>query len=148
MRKSILLLAIGIASCPLAMAAPANVVPFSDLAQMPASPPLTYKKLDDQDALNNLMRTNPRHYAIARRILAAATEICDATKGEPVPIKFDAKYIVCARSIWLTSLPPKRALQFRIDDTVYSALVTVANLHPWFDPRMPLRPAPQTPTPQ
>ena len=145
MRKATLLLAIGIASCPLAMAAPPNVVPFSDLAQMPAAPPVTYRKLDDQAALDSLQRTNPRHYAIARRILAAANEICDATKGDPVPIKYDAKFVVCASSFWLTSNPPKRALQFRIDDTVYSALVTVANLHPWFDPRMPLRPAPQTP---
>ena len=147
MRKSTLLLAIGIGivTCPLAMAAPPNVVPFSELALMPPSQPLSYKKLDDQAALDDLQRTNPRHYAIARRILAAANEICDATKGDPVPIKYDAQFVVCASSFWLTSNPPKRALQFRIDDTVYSALVTVANRHPWFDPRMPLRQAPQTP---
>jgi hypothetical protein len=145
MRKSTLLLAIGIATCPLAVAAPPNVVPIRDLAQMPAAVPLTYKKLDDQDALERLQRSNPRHYAIARRILAAANEICDASKADPVPIKYDAKYVVCASSFWLTSNPPKRALQFRIDDTVYSALVTVADLHPWSDPRMPLRSAPPKP---
>jgi len=136
MRKSTLLLAIGIASYALAMSVPAAEPPafLSSSGQAPTQEHLQYKRLDDQEALDNLQHSNPRHYAIARRILAAANEICDAGKGAPIPAKFDAKYISCMRSLWLTTNPPKRAVQFRIDDTVYSALVTLTNTRAKLDP--------------
>jgi hypothetical protein len=136
MRKSTLLLVIGLASYALAMSAAAAEPPtiLSASGQAPSGEQLRYKRLDDQDALENLQHSNPRHYAIARRILAAANEICDATKGAPIPTKFDAKYVNCAHSFWLTSNPPKRALQFRIDDTVYSVLVIVRDKHAKLEP--------------
>ncbi|HEY6455234.1 MAG TPA: hypothetical protein VIY90_08125 [Steroidobacteraceae bacterium] len=81
--------------------------------------------LSGDDALARLRVSNPRHYAIAVQILAAADEICDATKASPVPAKFDAEDIDCAQGLWLTSYPPRRYLQFRIEDTAYSALVVV-----------------------
>jgi hypothetical protein len=90
--------------------------------------PRRYERLDSQDALDNLRSANPRHYAIARKILAAANEICDAQTGTPMRMKFDAQDLRCASGFWYTSNPPKRALSFRIDDTVYSALVEVRNL--------------------
>jgi hypothetical protein len=31
--------------------------------------------------------------------------------------------VFCSQGFWLTSNPPKRYLQFQIDDTAYSALV-------------------------
>ena len=40
-----------------------------------------------------------------------------------IPVKFDAHDVFCAKGMWLTSNPPKRYLQFQIDDTIYSALV-------------------------
>ena len=129
MRKSTLLLAIGILTSPLAMAAPPGPV-IIQIGQPPPADPVTYKRLDDQDALDTLQRTNPRHYAIARKILAAANEICNATKSEPVAVKFNAEYLQCENSLWMTSNPPKRWLQFRIDDTVYSAHVIATHLHP------------------
>lgn len=135
MRKSILLVAVGISACPLAIAAPpGNIV---ESGQMPPTAPLTYRRLDDADSLENLLHANPRHYAIARRILAAADQICDAHEAQPMATRFDAKYVTCANSFWLTSNPPKRSLHFRIDDTVYSALVVATNLHPRPD-MMPL----------
>lgn len=133
MRVSALLVVFGIAACALASASPA-VPP----AGTPKSPllirpwPDKYLSLDSEDALADLQHSNPRHYAIARKILAAASEICSATKSQVIPAKFDAQDISCARNFWLTSYPPKRQLQFTIEDTYYSALVTVRDLHAKF----------------
>jgi hypothetical protein len=136
MRKSTVLLAIGLASHALAMSTPAAEPPtiLTASGQAPSGEALRYKRLDDQEALENLQHSNPRHYAIARRILAAANEICDASEGAPIPTKFDAMYVNCAHSFWLTSNPPRRALQFRIDDTVYSVLVIVRDTHARLEP--------------
>ena len=82
-------------------------------------------RLDTLEALNALQRANPRHYAIARKILAAAAEICDADQGKVISMKFDAQYVGCQSSLWMESNPPKRWLSFVIDDTSYSALVEV-----------------------
>ena len=120
MRITTLVLAIGIASGALVTAAVA--------ADPTQQKPPKYERLDTQDALDTLRSINPRHYAIARKILTAANEICDARIGEPMRMKFDAQDVRCASSFWYTSNPPKRALSFRIDDTVYSALVEVRDL--------------------
>jgi hypothetical protein len=133
MRKSTMLVAIGIATCPLAMAAPPDEPRIVEAGQTLSSEPLTYRRLDDQDALDKLLATNPRHYAIARRILAAANEICDVSKGSAVRTMFHAKYVACTAGMWLTSNPPKHQLSFRIDETVYSALIAVA-LHTRIEP--------------
>jgi hypothetical protein len=128
MRVSALLVAIGITSCLVATAAPGadpTVVPAPDTSPYKL---LKVVRLDSADALDSLRTSNPRHYAIARKILAAANEICDAQKVAPMRMKFDAQNIGCLSAFWLTSNPPKRALSFRIDDTLYTALVEVRNL--------------------
>jgi hypothetical protein len=127
MRVSALVLAIGMASCALVTAA------TPDPTVLPSPDPSPYKllkvvRLDSEAALDSLRTSNPRHYAIARKILAAANEICDAQKGAPMRMKFEAQYVGCASAVWLTSNPPKRALSFKIDDTLYTALVEVRNL--------------------
>jgi hypothetical protein len=134
MRVAALLVAIGIAAWVLATAAPA--------ADPTPPQPLKYQRLDSQDALESLRSSNPRHYAIARKILAAANEICDAKKGAPMRMRFEAQNVACLSSFWLTSNPPKRALSFRIDDTVYSALVEVRDLGARLRPADPLWAAP------
>lgn len=95
------------------------------------SPPISTKHhvlLDGDEALAKLQISNPRHYAIARRIFAAATEICNLGDAEPILTKYGADYIGCARGLWLTSNPPKREIFFHIDDTAYSARVVVKEL--------------------
>jgi hypothetical protein len=128
MRVSALLVAMGMASGALATAAPAAEPPTLPAADQTPMQPLKYRRLDSEDALENLRSSNPRHYAIARKILAAANEICDAQKGAPLRMKFEAHDVGCTSSFWFTSNPPKRALRFRIEDTVYTALVEVRNL--------------------
>jgi hypothetical protein len=123
MRKSTVLLAIGITACALATAAA-----FADQNIQFLGTPSKWSKsvfLNTDDALARLQQSNPRHYAIARRILAAANEICDAAKTDVIPVKFAGQDVFCAQGFWLTSNPPKRHLQFQIDDTRYLALVTV-----------------------
>ncbi|HTY92983.1 MAG TPA: hypothetical protein VMC02_03790 [Steroidobacteraceae bacterium] len=135
MRNSALLLALGLAGCALATASTAPVPKAP--AQGSAPPPDWPRKsisLNRADALADLQRTNPRHYRIAQQILAAAQEICKAGKPALLSMKFEAQDIACVQAFWLTSNPPKHALHFRIDDTTYSALVTVRDLVPKSEP--------------
>ncbi len=133
MRNSALLVAIGIATGALpttSTAADSGIVFMADAAPVW----LKHQSLNEADALTRLQHSNPRHYAFARRILAAANEICNATEGAALRTKFDAQQISCIQGLWLTSNPPKRALQFRIDDTVYSALVPVRDIGEKLEP--------------
>jgi hypothetical protein len=128
MRISASVLALGIAFCALSTAAPAadpSIVNWPDQSPYKV---LKVVRLDSEDALSNLRSSNPRHYAIARKILAAANEICDAQQGAPLRMKFEARDVGCLSSFWLTSNPPKRLLSFRIEDTAYSALIEVRDL--------------------
>jgi len=94
----------------------------------------TLIRLDTLDALRQLRNSNPRHYAIARKILAAANEICESQKGAPLRMRFDAQHVACMSSFWMTSNPPKRELSFLIDDVPYAALVEVRNLGAKLEP--------------
>jgi hypothetical protein len=139
MRKSTLRLAMAVAVCTLATGAVLADQNFQLLGPTP-----TWTKsisLNGDDALARLQQSNPRHYAIARRILAAADEICDRAKTSVIPVKFDDHDVFCAKRMWLTSNPPKRYLQFQIEDTVYSALVVARMAAPKLEGG-PLRPRP------
>jgi hypothetical protein len=143
MRITALVFALGVAACALATAAPAAEPPtLLPGANPPPLLPLKHQRLDTQDALDSLRAANPRHYAIARSILAAANEICDTHQGAPLRMKFEAQNIGCVSSFWLTSNPPKRALSFTIDDTVYSALIEFRDLGARLRPADPARSAP------
>lgn len=125
MRIAAPLLATGIVLCALATAAPAPDLIAQAQIQTQLGAPWRYQhqSLNGPDALEQLRSSNPRHYRIARRILAAANQLCDARKGAALKMKFEANDVVCTLGPWLTSYPAKRALHFRIDDTVYSALI-------------------------
>jgi hypothetical protein len=83
--------------------------------------------LDGAASLAKLRATNPGHYVRARKILAAANQLCRPTTGELENANFDAKNISCIRSLVKTSNPPKREISFRLDDTQYVALVTLTD---------------------
>jgi hypothetical protein len=83
--------------------------------------------LDGPAALARLQAANPRHYARAQQIIAAANELCRPVAGKVQYARFDAKDISCARMLLRTSNPPKREISFRLDDTRYIALVAVTD---------------------
>jgi hypothetical protein len=83
--------------------------------------------LDDSASLAQLRTTNPTHYARAQKIIDAANQLCRPTAAEVEYAKFDAKNISCIRTLVKTSNPPKRQISFRLDDTVYIALVTLTD---------------------
>jgi hypothetical protein len=122
------LIGLGVARTLLAGTTPAPTMP-PDAAAQPSWPQKTVW-LDEADALARLQVANPRHYQIARQILASAERICKASKPELLAMKFAARDIACSQALWLTSNPPKHALHFQIEDTTYSVLVTVRNLAP------------------
>jgi hypothetical protein len=129
MRISSLVVAVGLGLGAMATASAADQPPTllaPDGTVMSGTyKPFSVVRLDTLEALNRLQSANPRHYAIARKILAAAAEICDGDQAKVIKMKFDAQHVGCQSSIWMESNPPKRWLSFVIDDTSYSALVEV-----------------------
>ena len=84
----------------------------------------------DVAGLEQLRTTNPDHYARAQRILAAGTSLCwPAVRGVEAKVelaKLRARDVSCDSLLLLTSLPPKRLMHFRLDDTNYEAYLTGA----------------------
>jgi hypothetical protein len=74
--------------------------------------------------LEHLRETNFFHYLRAKKILAAANEICRPKPDKTFLARFDHADPKCG-SMWMTSLPPKKQLIFHLDDVNYIALVTV-----------------------
>ncbi|MGH8220351.1 MAG: hypothetical protein ACREUT_17585 [Steroidobacteraceae bacterium] len=104
-------------------------------AQLPAKSPgpmtqasvLREVHLNGPADLEHLRETNFYHYLRAKKILAAANEICAPKPARTYLARFKAADPQCG-FMWMTSLPPKRELRFRLDDVYYVALVTVTNL--------------------
>lgn len=90
--------------------------------------------LDDTASLAHLKATNPDHYARARGILAAANRLCRPGDPQVYFAQYHAEAIACARSTLYTSLPPKRRLSFRLDDTRYIAMVVIEDPRARLDP--------------
>ena len=103
----------------------ADIVPNGP-AGFPQPRQLKTVSLNDADALARLRQSNPRHYQIVRRVIAAASELCEASKGTPMKMKLAVQDLHCAQA-WYTSNPPKRELDFTIEDTTYSALIVMAD---------------------
>jgi hypothetical protein len=80
--------------------------------------------------LEELKKTKPDTYAEARRVMAAASELCaPGTDAAVVEVRKPAARgvpaMTCSGVPLLTSNPPKREISFIIDDTKYVALVTM-----------------------
>ena len=77
--------------------------------------------------LEHLRETNFYHYLRAKKILAAANEICRPRPEQIFRARFNDADPQCG-SMWMTSFPPKKQLRFHLDDVYYIALVTVTNV--------------------
>ncbi len=77
--------------------------------------------------LEHLRESNFDHYRRAQGILAAANRLCEP--GAATLQYVDAQDLRCS-SLMLTSNPPKKQLEFRLDDVHYIALVTITNDQP------------------
>jgi hypothetical protein len=84
-------------------------------------------QLNSEADLDQLRQTNPAHYAQATRIMAAANHLCRPQLPETVLAKYHASKISCSVMLLKTSNPPKRQINFQLDNTYYSALVTVTD---------------------
>ena len=96
-------------------------------------PPDRTVYLSGASDLARLRKVNPRHYARAERILAAANHLCRPGPGqlEEAAVARDLK---CDGSLLRTSNPPKWQITFRLDDTRYVALVAVTDDPPRVTP--------------
>ena len=97
------------------------------LAQVPSKPPPRTVYLYDTADLDQLRETNFNHYLRARKILAAANEICRPGKETSFYARFDGADPRCLTMLWKTSNPPKKQIEFHLDDVHYVALVTVTD---------------------
>jgi hypothetical protein len=130
MRIAILTAALALACATLPVSsADAPTSPAANLATPPAKTVFLY----GEASLDELRASNPRHYEIARAILANAPELCrpDPTKQF---LSTSSGPAVCMRGFFLTSYPAKWQLAFRLDDVQYIALVTVKGLQPHLQP--------------
>ena len=92
-----------------------------------AAPPKTVHL--NRLVLEELKKTQPDTYAEARRVMAAASELCAPGVGQVVEARESQARklpaMTCSGVTLLTSNPPKREISFIIDDTKYIALVTM-----------------------
>lgn len=77
--------------------------------------------------LEHLRETNLDHYLRARKILAAANELCAPGASRTYRARFDDADPRCEALMWMTSYPPKKLLSFHLDDIHYLALVSVTD---------------------
>ena len=92
-------------------------------AKAPPPPPRTVYLAGIAD-LEHLRETNFYHYLRAKKILAAANEICRPKPEQTYFARFNGADPQCG-AMWMTSLPPKKELTFHLDGVYYVALVTV-----------------------
>jgi hypothetical protein len=81
--------------------------------------------LNGPESMAELERANPRHYEIAKKILAAGPELCDAGAPRVYQAYMGAEEISCAGFLLRTSNPPKKQISFELEDATYIALVEV-----------------------
>jgi hypothetical protein len=77
--------------------------------------------------VGRLRTSNPDHYARAQKILAAADQLCRPGPGVLQFTEAGGKDVSCDGMLLRTSNPPKREIDFTLDDTRYSALITVTD---------------------
>ena len=80
--------------------------------------------------LEQLRATNFNHYQRAEKIIAAGNKLC--RPGAPalqLAARYGASDMSCAANL-LTSNPPKKLLDFRLDNTRYIALITITDDQP------------------
>jgi hypothetical protein len=77
--------------------------------------------------LDHLRDSNFNHYLRAQRILAAGNRLCRPGPPTIQYAQFEAKDLHCASLFLKTSNPPKKQLDFVLDDVHYIALVTITD---------------------
>lgn len=80
--------------------------------------------LNAPGAIEELWATNPTHYKKIRRILVGLEQNQYRSVPEWIRTAFGARD-VSYPPIWLVSFPPQRFLSFTLDNTHYSARVTL-----------------------
>ena len=99
-------------------------------APVPPKPLAKVVRLYGAADLDHLRETNFNHYQRAEQIIAAGNKLC--RPGAPalqLAARLGASDMSCAANL-LTSNPPKKLLDFRLDSTRYIALVTVTDDQP------------------
>jgi hypothetical protein len=81
--------------------------------------------LNGPEAMAELEKSNPRHFEIAKKILAAGPELCDVGAPRVYQAYMGAEEISCSGFLLRTSNPPKKQISFELEDATYIALVEV-----------------------
>lgn len=81
--------------------------------------------LNGPEAMAELQKTNPKHFAVAQQILAAGPKLCEASGQRVYQATMGAEEITCSGFLLRTSNPPKKQISFELEDATYIALVEV-----------------------
>jgi hypothetical protein len=86
--------------------------------------------LNGPEAMAELERTNPKHYEIAKLILASGPKLCEPGAPRVYQLYMGADEITCSNFLLRTSNPPKKQISFELEDAVYIALMVVEGAEP------------------
>ena len=78
----------------------------------------------DSVVLEDLKKSNPTRYAKVQSVMASASEMCKPNAARTWALA-NAPSPDCSTLFLKTSYPPKRQIQFIVDDTLYIANVIV-----------------------
>jgi hypothetical protein len=81
--------------------------------------------LNGPKAMAELEKSNPKHFAIATKILAAGPKLCEVGAPRAYQAYMGAEEISCSGFLLRTSNPPKKQISFELEDATYIALVEV-----------------------
>jgi len=82
--------------------------------------------LGDARALDALSQENPAQYARVAQILRIAGDVSCETLPQMLKVQFNARDVECNGALILTSLPAKRHIAFKLEDTSFAGNVVIS----------------------
>ena len=98
------------------------------VAGFAALPAIAVRNVDlsDARALEAIRADNPAQYEKVMGILEIATDVTCETLPQMLKVQYGATNVECNGALILTSLPAKRHLSFRLDDTAFTGNVVIS----------------------
>jgi hypothetical protein len=108
------------------------IIALALLASVPVSAAAEDRSIDlrSPQALGQLQRENPAHFARIEQIVEGLRQEPQRAESDWLQVNFDARDVDLMRSVIKTSYPPKQVLSFRLDEVRYTLYVTRSDLTP------------------
>jgi hypothetical protein len=113
-----------------------KIVALALLVSMSSSAAAGDRSIDlrSPQALEQLQRENPAHFAKIEQIVAGLRQEPQRAESDWLQVNFAASAVNLQRDLIKTSYPPKQILSFRLDEVRYTLYVTRRDLTPMVTP--------------